>query len=69
MTSPPTLRVTGDLSKVLHARLTEADIRENQFSEIIYSLGLGALGATKKRGHTTPRRDDHTVRLNGLVTN
>ena len=48
MTSPPTLRVTGDLSKVLHARLTEADIRENQFSEIIYSLGLGALGATKK---------------------
>jgi anti-anti-sigma factor len=48
MTSPPALRVTGDLSKVLHARLTEDDIRTNKFSEITYSLGLGALGASKK---------------------
>ncbi|MGB8308719.1 MAG: STAS domain-containing protein [Methanoregula sp.] len=48
MISPPTLRITGDLTKVLHARLTEADIREKQFSEITYSLGLGALGANKK---------------------
>ena len=48
MTSPPVLRVAGDLSKVLHARLTEADIRTKKFSEITYSLGLGALGADKK---------------------
>jgi anti-anti-sigma factor len=48
MTSPPALRVAGDLSKVLHARLTEDDIRTKKFSEITYSLGLGALGASKK---------------------
>ena len=48
MTSPPTLRVTGDLSKVLSARLTENDIKTKKFSEITYSLGLGALGADKK---------------------
>lgn len=48
MTSPPTLRVTGDLSKVLTARLTENDIKTKKFSEITYSLGLGALGADKK---------------------
>lgn len=45
MTSPPTLRVTGDLHKVLHAQLTESDIKTRKFSEITYSLGLGALGA------------------------
>lgn len=45
MTSPPTLRVTGDLSKVLHASITPDDIRMKKFSEITYSLGLGALGA------------------------
>ena len=48
MTAPPVLRVTGDLTKVLQARLTEADIRTKKFSEITYSLGLGALGAGKK---------------------
>jgi len=48
MTSPPTLRVSGDLAKVLHARLTDADIKTKKFSEITYSLGLGALGADKK---------------------
>jgi len=48
MTSPPVLRITGDLSKVLHAKLTEADIKTRKFSEITYSLGLGALGADKK---------------------
>jgi anti-anti-sigma factor len=48
MTSPPALRVTGDLHKILHAQLTEADIRTRKFSEITYSLGLGALGADKK---------------------
>ncbi|HVP95965.1 STAS domain-containing protein [Methanoregula sp.] len=48
MTSPPALRVTGDMAKVLNARLTEADIKTKKFSEITYSLGLGALGADKK---------------------
>jgi hypothetical protein len=48
MTSPPVLRITGDLTKVLHAQLTEADIKTKKFSEITYSLGLGALGANKK---------------------
>jgi anti-anti-sigma factor len=48
MTSPPALRVTGDLHKILHAQLTEADIKTRKFSEITYSLGLGALGADKK---------------------
>ena len=48
MTSPPVLRVTGDLHKILQAQLTESDIRTKKFSEITYSLGLGALGADKK---------------------
>jgi anti-anti-sigma factor len=45
ITSPPVLRVFGDLNKVLYSRITEADIRVKKFSEITYSLGLGALGA------------------------
>jgi len=48
MTAPPVLRVTGDLNKLLHARLTQDDIKTRKFSEITYSLGLGALGADKK---------------------
>lgn len=48
MTAPPVLRVTGDLNKLLHARLSEDDIKTRKFSEITYSLGLGALGADKK---------------------
>ena len=48
MTSPPALRITGDMAKVLSAQLTESDIRTKKFSEITYSLGLGALGADKK---------------------
>ena len=48
MTSPPVLRVMGDLNKVIFARITEADIREKKFSEVMYSLGLGALGADRK---------------------
>jgi len=48
MTNPPTLRITGDLHKLLYAQLTEADIKTRKFSEITYSLGLGALGADKK---------------------
>ena len=45
MTSPPALRVVGDLNKILYAKITEADIRTRKFSEVTYSLGLGALGA------------------------
>jgi anti-anti-sigma factor len=45
MTSPPALRVLGDLDKVIHATITESDIRRKKFSEVTYSLGLGALGS------------------------
>ena len=48
MTAPPVLRVFGDLNKVLHSQLTESDIKARKFSEITYSLGLGALGADVK---------------------
>jgi anti-anti-sigma factor len=45
MTTPPVIRVLGDLNKILYSRMTEADIKTKKFSEINYSLGLGALGA------------------------
>lgn len=45
MTTPPVLRVLGDLHKVLYSQITESDVRAKKFSEITYSLGLGALGA------------------------
>ena len=45
MTAPPSLRVIGDLDNVLYAKITESDIRTRKFSEVAYSLGLGALGA------------------------
>ena len=48
MTTPPVLRVLGDLNKVLYSQLTESDIKSKKFSEITYSLGLGALGASVK---------------------
>ena len=48
MTQAPVLRVLGDLNKVLYAKITEADIRAKKFSEVNYSLGLGALGASVK---------------------
>ncbi|MDD1693330.1 MAG: STAS domain-containing protein [Methanoregula sp.] len=48
MTRPPVLRVTGDLDKVLHATITESDVKTKKFSEVTYSLGLGALGADAK---------------------
>ncbi len=48
LTTPPVLRVVGDLNKVLYSRITQADIRAKKFSEITYSLGLGALGADVK---------------------
>jgi anti-anti-sigma factor len=48
MTTPPVLRVLGDLNKVLYSQLTTSDIKAKKFSEITYSLGLGALGADVK---------------------
>jgi anti-anti-sigma factor len=48
MTTPPVLRVLGDVEKVLFSKITEADIRAKKFSEVNYSLGLGALGADVK---------------------
>ena len=45
MTASPALRVVGDLNNVLYAKITEADIRTRKFSEVTYSLGLGALGS------------------------
>jgi anti-anti-sigma factor len=47
-TKPPVLRVLGDLDKVIHAKITEPDIRAKKFSEVTYSLGLGALGSGVK---------------------
>ena len=44
VSTPPVLRVLGSLDNLLHARLTEKDIRTKRFPEIEYSLGLGALG-------------------------
>jgi anti-anti-sigma factor len=46
LTTQPVLRVIGDLNKLLYSKITPADIREKKFSEITYSLGLGALGAS-----------------------
>ena len=48
MTTPSVLRVLGDLKKILYSQMTESDIRCKKFSEINYSLGLGALGASVK---------------------
>jgi anti-anti-sigma factor len=48
MTSPPALRITGDLKKILHAQLKESDIAALPFADISYSLGLGALGSDVK---------------------
>jgi len=48
MTTPPALRVLGDLNKLLYAKITEADVRQKKFAEVNYSLGLGALGADVK---------------------
>ena len=45
MTKPPVLRVLGELEKVMYAKITESDIRTKKFSEVTYSLGLGALGS------------------------
>lgn len=41
---PASLRVAGSLQDLLFARITPADIRRERFSDIRYSIGLGALG-------------------------
>jgi anti-anti-sigma factor len=40
------LKVVGNISNVLYARLTEGDIFLRRFSEAEYSIGLGALGGS-----------------------
>ncbi|WP_292517765.1 STAS domain-containing protein [Methanoculleus sp.] len=45
-TQRSSLRATGSLNKMLHARLAEEDIRAIPFSALQYSLGIGALGAS-----------------------
>jgi anti-anti-sigma factor len=40
-----TLKIVGNLMKVMHASLEPGDIRKRHFSEAEYSIGLGALGS------------------------
>jgi len=43
--APASLRVKGSLAALLHARIREEDLSAERFSDIKYSLGLGALGS------------------------
>lgn len=43
-----TLKVVGDISKVLHSQLEEKDIYSRRFSDTEYSIGLGGLGERNK---------------------
>jgi anti-anti-sigma factor len=40
------LKIVGNLMKVMHATLDSGDIRQRHFSEAEYSIGLGALGGS-----------------------
>ena len=40
------LKIVGNLMKIMHATLEPGDIRQRRFSEAEYSIGLGALGAS-----------------------
>jgi len=40
------LRVKGSLDDLLHARVREEDVNAEKFSDISYSLGVGALGSS-----------------------
>lgn len=42
--APAGLKVRGSLDTLLHARITQDDLKEASFSSIEYSFGLGALG-------------------------
>lgn len=44
--APAVLRVKGSLDDLLHARIREDDVSAEKFSDIAYSLGLGALGSS-----------------------
>jgi len=44
--APASLRVKGSLDDLLHARIREEDVSAEKFSDIAYSLGLGALGSS-----------------------
>jgi len=43
-----TLKIVGNLMKVMHATLEADNIRQRHFSEAEYSIGLGALGNSPK---------------------
>lgn len=45
-TRPASLKIVGNLSKVLHATLEPGDIKSRYFSDTEYSIGLGALGSS-----------------------
>jgi anti-anti-sigma factor len=42
--NPATLKIVGSLEDVLHARLDAAHVKAIRFSDVEYSLGLGAMG-------------------------
>lgn len=44
--SSSTVKIVGNLMKVMHATLKPEDIRRRSFSETEYSIGLGALGGS-----------------------
>ncbi|WP_342676576.1 STAS domain-containing protein [Methanofollis sp. UBA420] len=44
--TPASLRVKGSLDDLLHARIREESVSAEKFSDIGYSLGLGALGSS-----------------------
>jgi anti-anti-sigma factor len=43
---PATVKIVGNLMKLMHASLEPEDIRQRRFSETEYSIGLGALGGS-----------------------
>lgn len=43
---PASLKIVGNLLKLMHASLEPDDIRQRRFSETEYSIGLGALGGS-----------------------
>ncbi len=61
------LRVVGSLEDVLHARLTGVEIRSLRFSDLDYSLGLGALGESVADALPPPGGDDQPALIDGLA--
>lgn len=49
---PAVLKVSGSLTRVLHAGITIEDVEEIRFSDCEYSLGLGALAENKEQARS-----------------